>query len=364
LTFVTAWNESDDPRGAPELRALLHQVGVTDDQIDAVNSRDELIELAGVAGIGLGPERLSLEQLAAAAGITTEQARMIAMAAGVADDHAAPQWFTSDVGWFAASAAAFPVLGEEAVLALIRRAGVAMNQLAHASAAAFRVNALANREAEDLLAVLRRNLSVGSLIDVYVEACSQLFRHSALGTIRADVVAAGAYGELRDIAVGFVDVASSTELAQRVDPAELAALVADFDRASLGAATRHGARVVKTIGDEVMLAADDPAAVCGAALDLVAHVHAHERWTEARAGVAYGAVLDQDGDYFGPVVNRAARLVEAAPDGMVMADASSGAALTAAAAAGLVFRPAPTVALRGMAAEQWGQVLRADMGGR
>ena len=40
--------------------------------------------------------------------------------------------------------------------------------------------------------------------------------------------------------------------------------------------------------------------------------------TPARAGVSYGVLLATDGDYFGPPVNLAARLVAAAEPGQVL----------------------------------------------
>ena len=54
--------------------------------------------------------------------------------------------------------------------------------------------------------------------------------------------------------------------------------------------------------------------------DLV--VSAETRGLQARAGVAAGTVLALDGDYFGPVVNLAARLVSLAEAGDVLASES------------------------------------------
>jgi class 3 adenylate cyclase len=52
---------------------------------------------------------------------------------------------------------------------------------------------------------------------------------------------------------------------------------------------------------------------------LVTHPAATESGIHVRAGVAYGAVLAQDGDYFGPPVNLASRLVASAEPGQVLA---------------------------------------------
>ena len=123
--------------------------------------------------------------------------------------------------------------------------------------------------------------------------------------------------------VGFVDLASSTEIGSLLPAAELAGAINDFNRASFDLATRRGARIVKTIGDEVMFVAMDATSVARCAIDLVRYFSRHEVFTAARAGVATGDVLEQDGDCYGPVVNRAARFVAAAPDGTVTADAAT-----------------------------------------
>lgn len=55
------------------------------------------------------------------------------------------------------------------------------------------------------------------------------------------------------------------------------------------------------------------------AFDLVTHPRAAAGGIEVRAGLAYGRVLAQDGDYFGPPVNLASRLVSVAEPGQVLA---------------------------------------------
>ena len=69
-----------------------------------------------------------------------------------------------------------------------------------------------------------------------------------------------------------------------------------------------------------MLCADDATAVVRSCLALVAWCASHPTFIGARGGVARGPLLDQAGDCYGPVVNRAARFVQAAPDSAVMVD--------------------------------------------
>ncbi|MFL6244130.1 MAG: adenylate/guanylate cyclase domain-containing protein, partial [Acidimicrobiia bacterium] len=75
----------------------------------------------------------------------------------------------------------------------------------------------------------------------------------------------------------------------------------------------------KTIGDEVMFVAADTASAARIALRLTERSAVDELLPEARAGLASGTVLAQEGDYYGPVVNLASRLVELARPGSVLA---------------------------------------------
>jgi adenylate cyclase len=103
-------------------------------------------------------------------------------------------------------------------------------------------------------------------------------------------------------------------------PDELGALVSRFEATAFDVVTARGGRLVKFIGDAIMFAAADPAAGCGIVGDLVEAFTAGG--TQPRGGVVYGEVLFRHGDYYGPVVNLAARLVDAAIPGEVLVDAA------------------------------------------
>jgi adenylate cyclase len=80
----------------------------------------------------------------------------------------------------------------------------------------------------------------------------------------------------------------------------------------------HNARVVKTIGDAVMFVASSPLDACRVALDIVDDVDHHPVLTRARGAVAFGDLLGRDGDFFGPIVNLAARATKVAEPGQVI----------------------------------------------
>jgi len=345
-------------RAAIEARLL--QAGAEQAEIDGCRSIEDLVKLA--IALPLRPEGpvTSLRVVADAAGITAERAAQLCTVAGLrVDDVDAEAWFGSDAVWLADVEAAAVIFGESATLALVRRAGAATSQLARASGAAFRVSVLGPdlTDASPALGHVERNLGSRDLAAIYIRAFSQLFRHHLLRTVRTDTVAAGSYGELRPMAVGFVDLASSTELGERISAAELANLIVEFDEMAFEAATRAGARVVKTIGDEVMLAADEPGPVTETALALVERCRQHATFASARGAVALGPVLEQDGDCYGPVVNRAARLVAAAADGSVVADRNVLDHLSTLVPAWRTTALAP-VELRGIGEVEWGTVDR------
>lgn len=124
-----------------------------------------------------------------------------------------------------------------------------------------------------------------------------------------------------NLAVGFVDLVGYTALSQELEPAELAALVTRFEELAYDTVAEYAGRVVKTIGDEVMFVDADMANAANIALRLTERSAVDELLPEARAGLAADSVLSQEGDYYGPVVNLASRLVELARPGTVLVSA-------------------------------------------
>jgi adenylate cyclase len=113
-------------------------------------------------------------------------------------------------------------------------------------------------------------------------------------------------GEL-NVAIAFVDLVSSTAWAESADPDEHSEALRRFEMRASALAANHGGRLVKLIGDEAMLVADDPAALCRAAIDICDAARADPVLPDARGAVGYGLVTARDGDYFGPLVNVVAR---------------------------------------------------------
>jgi adenylate cyclase len=119
--------------------------------------------------------------------------------------------------------------------------------------------------------------------------------------------------DTRRLAIGFADLVGSTSHAERRTLAELSAALDRFESAAVEAVTTRGGRIVKFIGDAVMFRADRPDIACQIAIDLSELVRADPELPPLRAGVAFGDVLNREGDYYGPIVNLAARVLKLAP---------------------------------------------------
>jgi adenylate cyclase len=116
------------------------------------------------------------------------------------------------------------------------------------------------------------------------------------------------------VAIAFADLAGYTRFTEEVGEEEAVSLVERFIDAVTDTLP-DGARVVKTIGDEVMIVAQDVQALTDWA---VGFQRLYRDRPTPRIGVHYGVVLYRDGDYFGREVNMAARVVARARGGEVI----------------------------------------------
>ena len=146
--------------------------------------------------------------------------------------------------------------------------------------------------------------------------------------------------------VGFVDLVRFAAVTENVADDELERLIVRFEEVAYDAIVDGGGRMVKMIGDAVMFVADDPDRATLVAIDLVDAYARDDLLPPARAGLARGEVLARDGDYFGPPVNLAARIVDVArPSRVVVSDELRDALLPS---GRFSFRRLPPKRLRGM----------------
>src|SRR4051794_6413821 len=147
-----------------------------------------------------------------------------------------------------------------------------------------------------------------------------------------------ALGRVR-VAIAFADLAGYTRLTEEVGEEEALEVVERFVEL-VGETLPDTARVIKTIGDAVMVVGTDTAALTDWAVGLVAL--STER-PLPRIGLHAGSALYRDGDYYGRSVNLAARVGARATGGEVLVTRE----VCRAAGRNLSFAPIGEVKLKG-----------------
>ncbi len=120
---------------------------------------------------------------------------------------------------------------------------------------------------------------------------------------------------------GFVDMAGFTALTEAQgdeDAADLATMFADITRAALA----PGDRLIKTIGDAVLITSPDAAAGLSLIERLLTEAANEARLPTLRAGLHHGEAVERDGDVFGAAVNLAARVAAEAHPAEVLGTAA------------------------------------------
>ena len=163
-----------------------------------------------------------------------------------------------------------------------------------------------------------------------------------IGHMEADL-GADALGEGRvRLAIAFADLAGYARLTvERGDEVALSTVERFVD--AVAQTLPLDARVIKMLGDEVMVVGSDPAALTGWAVELQSGIAPGD--PPPRIGIHYGEALYRDGDYFGGEVNKAARVVARAGGGEVLVTRSV--ADAAASVDGLQFERIGEIRLKG-----------------
>jgi class 3 adenylate cyclase len=301
------------------LIAYLDSLGCTLDEMVAAHARGRLFGLAGDRVVRPGRDEYTLREAAAEIGADPDMVVRLWRAYGLpvvdADTKVASRADVETLPLFVAMAG---LLGEDAALGVARVAGASVARFAEAASAALRstVRDLAIDTSGSELATARTFADIAALTPLAGRALDVLFRHH-LETARrqfelSDSNDVALLGQIR-CAVGFADVSGFTALSESATSAELATLLDTFENAATDLVQEADGRVVKFIGDAVMYVTPRPAAAVDVAVRLVGGFP-----RPVRAGVTYGLLLAQDGDYFGPPVNLAARLAAVAEPGQVL----------------------------------------------
>jgi adenylate cyclase len=242
-----------------------------------------------------------------------------------------------------------------AFLQLVRVYGQAMSQIADAEVRLFHlyVHEPLMREgvpgwemAEEMEGLAREIIPLASpMMDhAHHRFLQHFIEQDVIGHMEADLDAGQGgdrmLGRLR-VAIAFADLTGYTRLTEEVGDEEALSAVERFVE-QVERSLPDDARIIKTIGDEVMVVGSD----AGALLDWA--VAFQEGVTDRplpRIGIHYGETLYREGDYYGREVNQASRVAARAAGGEVLATRP----VIEQAHPGLVFERIGEVRLKGFA---------------
>jgi adenylate cyclase len=212
-----------------------------------------------------------------------------------------------------------------AMLQLVRVYGQAMAQVADAEVRLFhlyvheplmRSGSTGIEMADEMLGLSRQLLPLSSPVmdQVHQRYLQHFIEQDVVGHMEADQDGEALdLGRMR-VAIAFADLAGYTRLTEEVGELEAVDAVERFV-ADVQVTLPDEARVIKTIGDEVMVVGSDPAALTDWA---VGFQRLHSGRPEPRIGIHYGDALYRDGDYYGRDVNIASRVAARAAGGEVL----------------------------------------------
>jgi len=308
-----------------DIEALLEHVvslGATQDDIERAARATGLGPLA--LELTLRPEGRSVpfETYLEETELDMGQVRRLWSALGLPESPPMPFPVTPDMA-SALEAMAFLSLhlGEEAVLGLARVIGSSVARIADALSSATRVGVeLPQLDTGMTYSEVARNYTTVAreLLPLLWDTIGAVFRrHLVLVSYQRWSTDDERAAVTVERTIGFVDLVGSTEVLRTLSVSEVAAAVNRFEQLVWDQVTAAGGRVVKLIGDEAMFMVDEPVAACTLATAMV-EGSPHP----VRVGLAHGPAVALHGDFYGPTVNLAARLVAIAPSSSVLVAAS------------------------------------------
>jgi len=319
-------NLNDVSSGAEETRRLeryLVSQGADPDELREAIETGTRGPLALELALRSPGERVPFEQAVEQAGVDPGEAGALWRALGFPDPlRSSPSLTRSQIEALQILAEMGRQLGQDTTLQLARVIGGSVASIAEALVDAFRLKVeMPRRTAGEPYAEIVEDYA--GVASVAIPALGQavtdaLCMHMVAVSRSAWGMDAAQATVTRERTVGFADLVGYTASARAAAPAELASTIGRFESCVAEVVERFGGRIVKLIGDEAMFVVSDPVAACELALDLQRTLVRDPQLPAARMGLAGGPVVSHRGDYYGDVVNLAARLVKAAEPGEVL----------------------------------------------
>lgn len=305
------------------LRYLLDRGATEEDMLEAARTQD-------VGGLALDlvfrprdKQRVDFGQAARDAGLDPEAASKLFRALGFADPvETSLKMNPNEVEALKLMAVGRDLLGDESTLALVRVMGATAFRLAQALVDSFRIQFELPQQAAGARyseIVERYTILAEELLPQFLEAFATIFRRHMISIASSewtfDEEAATAR---QDLVVGFVDLVGYTRLATTLSDRRLAEAINRFEEIISEIVSTNGGRLVKLVGDGAMFVNENPGRASRTAIEMRDRFAKDEGLLPVRIGLAAGTVVSLQGDYFGDVVNLAARLMSFAEPSTVL----------------------------------------------
>lgn len=324
--------DPDAPDAAARLAVLeyLSQLGLTPEDVLDAAEHHRLGRLAAdrILWQDAGPT-LTTAEVGQQAGVDDATARALMRAAGIVERCEGTAFRESHAEFVRAFAAGQEMFGRDIILQFVRVLGSAASTIAEAAVGLFLTSVsprLRESGVDDIERVRQSAEAVQSFMFVPTAMQVLLRDHFVTAVRRLGLLDVAEGGETSAV-IAFVDLVGSTAFAHDASTPQLVDALVAFEGAALDAALVHDVRIVKHIGDEVMLVGRTASDVAGAVCRIMRFVVGQPAWRGARAGLAAGYAVTRDGDYFGPVVNTAARLAAVALANEVLVNDAAASAL-------------------------------------
>lgn len=323
----------DDVSGAEAIDArrrlldyLIDDELVEPDEIQIAHAERRLQLLAVERALG-GVPRYTAAEVAEAAGVELELFMELRRSLGLAEpDRDQVYYGEDDIKTMKVVRANLDMgMSIEGVREINRVLGGVLSQLAVVVERQFLTTYL-DTEADEAEAARRYGAIARQTSPRFAFVLQHLFNLHLRDQMRADVLGQEATVDLlsdaREFTICFADLVGFTSLGEQV-PAEELGAIAERLSAIAAELVEPPVRLIKSIGDAVMLISPEPAAMLDTALALMAAVKREgDDFPSLSVGLAIGEAVDRAGDVFGPPVNMASRLCDVArPDAVLTTQA-------------------------------------------
>jgi adenylate cyclase len=305
---------------AGDMTELLRSAGMADDEIERARA-DHHLELLAIEHLVIPePAEHDLQGIADISGLTPDQIIRLWRSLGFPEPQPGDKLFTDvDVDMFRTigQLLAMGWIDNELTIQMARVIGSSLSRVASALIDSIdpdepRMPPGRPRSDDGFAAI------APLLLPMLLQVMDYVWRRHVQAEARARMAREHAEGDPDHRVVGFADLVGFTALSQQVDAHELAGVVDRFETIAYDTVNRLGGRVVKMIGDEVMFSVPDEASAVEIALSLSETYRDDDELSDVRVGLAAGPVLQREADLYGPVVNRASRIVNIAFPGSVV----------------------------------------------